>query len=688
MNAERPAAILVVDDRPEQRLSLTALLREVCDEVVEVASGRDALRRLLQREFAVILLDINMPGMDGFETASLIRQRKASEHTPIIFVTAYGDDRDAERGYSLGAVDFIVSPVNPEVLKAKVAVFLELYRKTDEANRHAEQLRRHAAQLRRLADAAAAIHAAGSLEELLKSVADTAASIIGAQQVAVAIDAGASDTPFARARCAVMRPERTALQRLTQYALADAPPRPIRMARAELDGRAFAGASDPDDDAPPLLGWLAAPLASRAGRPMGWIQLSEKLEGDFTAEDEMLLMQLARMSAIAAENTLFSEAQEANRVKDQFLATLSHELRTPLQAILSWSQMLREAGSFDDATLLRGLEVIERNARAQTRLIEDLLDVSRIISGKLVLKECALALPDVVREAVENAQPAASDKRIEISVERLDDANLRGDPDRLRQVMANLFSNAIKFTPAGGRVAVSLAVDGADAVVRVRDTGQGVAKEFLPHLFERFRQADGGTTRAHGGLGIGLAIVRHLVEMHGGSVHAESDGEGLGTTFVLRFPLTERAAQPVAVVVRAPVDSESPPDLAGYSVLLVEDDADTRECLALGLEQHGARVFAAATVGDALVAFDREPAHVLVSDLAMPGRDGFDLIRRVRERSAERGGRIPAAALSAHVRAEDRARAVLAGFDVHVAKPVDPTQLARTVWELASRAHG
>jgi signal transduction histidine kinase/DNA-binding NarL/FixJ family response regulator len=685
---DRTAAILVVDDRPEQRLSLAAVLREVCDEVIAVSSGREALRQLLKRDFAVVLLDINMPEMDGFETASLIRQRTSSEHTPIIFVTAYGDDRDATRGYSLGAVDFILSPVDPYVLKAKVSVFLELYRKTVEANRHAEELRRHASQLRRLADAAAAFHAARSLEELLKGVADTAASIVGAQQVAVSIDAAASEAAHGRSRCVVVRPERTALQRLTRYALADAPARSVRMTRAELDGRAFAGELDRADDAPPLRGWLAAPLANRGGRPMGWVQLSDKREGDFTAEDEMLLLQLARMAAIAAENTLFSEAQEANRVKDQFLATLSHELRTPLQAILSWSQMLRESGHDEQPTLVRGLEVIERNARAQTRLIEDLLDVSRIISGKLVLKECPLSLGDLLRDAVENAQPAARDRHIEIRADRIEDVQVRGDSDRLRQVMANLFSNAIKFTPEGGHVDLSLEVDGADAVVRMRDTGRGVAKEFLPHLFERFRQADGGTTRSHGGLGIGLAIVRQLVEMHRGIVHAESDGEGFGTTFVVRLPAGDVDMLEAPIIDRPAEEDDPPPDLSGLCVLLVEDDVDTRECLSLGLQQHGARVVAAATVGDALAAFDREPAHVLVSDLAMPGEDGFALIRSVRERTVDRGGRVPAAALSAHVRAEDRARAVLAGFDVHVAKPVAPAQLARAVRDLAWRSHG
>jgi len=680
MGGERSAAILVVDDRPEQRLSLATVLREVGDEVVEAASGRDALRHLLQRDFAVILLDINMPEMDGFETASLIRQRKSSEHTPIIFVTASGDDRHVERGYSLGAVDYIVSPVDPHVLRAKATVFLDLFRKTEEANRHAEQLRRHATQLRRLAEAAAAIHAAGGLEELLKCVADTAASIVGARQVAVAIDTGPSDAPLAHARCAVLRPERTALQRLAAHVLADAPPRPVRVARTDLDDFALReGLADPET--PPLRGWLAAPLASRGGRAMGWIQLSDKPEGDFTADDEVLLVQLSRMAAIAAENTLFSAAQQANRVKEQFLATLSHELRTPLQAILSWSQLLRERAD-DESTVLRGLDVIARNARTQTRLIDDLLDVSRIISGKLVLRESLLGLAELVRESIESAHPAAQERGIAIVPGPLAPAVVRGDPDRLRQVMANLFSNAIKFTPEGGRIDVSLTLEGAEAVIRMRDTGQGIPPDFLPHLFERFRQADGSTARAHAGLGIGLAIVRHLTEMHGGAVHAESEGEGRGTTVVLRLPLLETALRP-GVPGGSALDGTAPHDLTGLHVLLVEDDADTRECLRLVLEQHGARVVAVAAVDEALEAFDREPPHVLVSDLAMPGQDGFALIRQVRERPADRGGRVPAAALSAHARAEDRARAVLAGFDAHVPKPVEPAQLTLAVRELA-----
>ena len=681
------AAILVVDDRPEQRLSLAALLSELGEHVVEADSGRDALRWLLQREFAVILLDVNMPGMDGFETAALIRQRKSCEHTPIIFVTAYGDEAYAARSYSLGAVDYILAPVDPQALKSKVSVFLELFRKSAEARRHAESRERHAEQLRRLADAALAIHGARSLEELLKLVADAATSIIATQQVAVGLDAvtlATSLEPARRGRYLVARPERTPLVLLARHALADAPARPVRMTCAELEGHPEWSAMG--GDGPALRGWLAAPLSDRQGRPIGWIQLSDKQAGDFTAEDETLLVQLAQMAAIAAENTLFDEAQEANRIKDQFLGTLSHELRTPLQSILSWSRLLREMPP-EGETLLRGLDVIERNARLQTRLIDDLLDVSRILSGKLLLEQRLLRLGDLLETGVEDTQLAARDKGVRIEIEHVDEAQIAGDANRLRQVLGNLFSNALKFTPPGG--VVSLRVDAAaeHAEICMRDTGKGIPKEFQPHLFERFRQADSGTTRGKGGLGIGLAIARHLVELHGGTIRAQSDGDDRGASFFVRFPLAKEATGRTPEPAPTPADDAPPVRLDGVRILLVEDDADTRECLLLGLRQHGAEVVAAGSADEAAAALERGDFDILLSDLAMPDEDGFSLVRRLRARPPEQGGRIPAAALSAHVRAEERARALLAGFDLHVAKPIEPAELAGVVRALVAQRH-
>jgi signal transduction histidine kinase/DNA-binding response OmpR family regulator len=681
--AQRRPGVLIVDDRPEQRFSLSAVVQDLTDDVVTAASGADALRWLLKREFAVILLDVNMPDCDGFETAALIRQRRSSRTTPIIFVTSHGDEDRAARGYSLGAVDYIFAPVEPQVLRSKISVFLELYAKTEEVRHQAASLRGHAEQLRRLAAAATEIHRAASIDDLVKTVADTAASILGAGQVAVEIDperlADAPPAGRGHGRGGFWRPERTSLAALAKGALQNLEPRPMRFSRSELDEDPRWGPAEPSPEFLPLQGWLAAPLCRSDGRLLGWIQLSDKQGGEFTAEDEVVLVQLAQMAAISAENTQVAEVREANRLKDEFLATLSHELRTPLQSILTWSQLLREEGP-GDASVQRGLDVIERNARAQTRLIEDLLDVSRIISGKLALEKRALRLGEIVAAAVEDAAPAAREKQIEIAIEARSDPWLTGDPHRLRQVVGNLLSNAIKFTHERGFVTVGLESGDGEAEVAVRDTGRGIDQQFLPHLFERFRQEDSGTTRSHGGLGIGLAIARHLTELHGGSIRAESGGEGCGATFTLRFPVGLAAH-----VAREETPSASGTDLGGVRILLVEDEADTRDGLTLVLTKQGASVEAVGSVREALEALDRELPDVLLSDLALPGEDGFSLIRRIRTRSPEAGGRIPAAALSAYVRPEERARAILAGFDRHLPKPIEPAELAAALRELVAR---
>jgi signal transduction histidine kinase/DNA-binding response OmpR family regulator len=674
--------ILVVDDRPEQRLALSSVLDELEANVVGAASGRDALRLLLQREFAVILLDVNMPDMDGFETAALIREHPSCEHTPIIFITAFGDDAFALRGYSLGAVDYILTPIEPQVLKTKVAVFVDLFRKNEQMKRQAASLEAHAARLQRLASASVKIHAARAVDDLLEVVADSAVSLVGARQVAVSVAVPPS-APFSGAsspaagRHELRRPSASRLHALERSALARAETRPLRLTLAQAD--ALPEAEPDSGEVLPLRGWLAVPLPATDGRPRGWLQLSDKEDGEFSAEDELLLVQLAQMAAIAAENILFNEVREANRLKDQFLATLSHELRSPLQAILTWASMLREAGA-ESEPMARGLEVIERNARVQTRLIDDLLDVSRIIAGKLELERRRVSVHDTIRSAAEDARLVAQQKHVELAVEPSDhDALVQGDPNRLRQVMDNLISNGIKFTPSGGRVVVQTRrLDGV-VEIGVRDTGQGIAPGFLPHLFEPFRQASAGSTRSHGGLGIGLAIVRHLVELHGGSVRAESEGEGRGATFVLRFPLAE---PDVGGRGEAPESSVGEPQLHGVRVLVVDDEADARASIELTLKQYGAIVTSVATAAEAIEALEREPIDALLSDLAMPGEDGFSLIHKVRARP---GGRLPAAALSAYVRAEERAEAALAGFDLHLPKPIAPTALAAAVARLVRR---
>ena len=384
------------------------------------------------------------------------------------------------------------------------------------------------------------------------------------------------------------------------------------------------------------------------------------------------------------------ELLRANRIKDEFLATLSHELRTPLNAIVGWTRLLR-TGRLDEHTGERALETIDRNATLQAKLVEDLLDVSRIITGKLRLRIANVDPISVMEAAINSVRPAAEAKAIRIDADLDSSAGLiAADGDRLQQVMWNLLSNAIKFTPAGGHVRVMLRHGAGGLTVRVEDDGAGIDAAFLPYVFDRFRQADSSTTRNHGGLGLGLAIVRHLVELHGGTVHAESHGEGLGATFALTLPWSARGERARTTAPAVPVAAPraelpaAPELLGGLRLLIVDDEPDARELLAAAFTQMGARVHVVASADDALQAIDRDRPHVLISDIGMPGKDGYSLAQRLR--AAEAGGqqRLPAVALTAYATAEDVKRALAAGYDLHVAKPVDALTLAHTLVELSA----
>ena len=436
---------------------------------------------------------------------------------------------------------------------------------------------------------------------------------------------------------------------------------------------------------------MVVPLAAH-GRAFGAITFVTAESGRrYDASDLAFAEDLARRASLAVENArLYGQAQEANRLKDEFLATLSHELRTPLTAILGWATMLR-AGSLDAEAGRRAVESIERNARAQRQIVEDVLDVSRIITGKLRLEMRPVEIRELVQDSVETVRPAAEAKGVYLSTLLAPDAGqVTADPDRLQQVLWNLLSNAVKFTQAGGRVEVELRREGGRVAVRVADTGQGIEPEFLPHVFERFRQADMGTTRHHGGLGLGLAIVRHLAELHGGEVTAESAGKGLGSTFTLRLPLksaplAERAPARDGAKAVASGGSTQSASLAGTRVLLVEDEEDARAMLKELLEGSGARVHAVGTASEAWESLEASGCDVLVSDIGMPGEDGYALIGRVRGLDARHGSATPAVALTAYAREEDRARSLAAGFDAHVAKPVEPAELLEVVAALARR---
>jgi signal transduction histidine kinase/ActR/RegA family two-component response regulator len=408
------------------------------------------------------------------------------------------------------------------------------------------------------------------------------------------------------------------------------------------------------------------------------------------AAEQLAQEERARLleEAVAAR----AEAEAVNRAKDVFLATLSHELRTPLTAILGWVRILHDQNNVDAEMSQHGLDVIERNAEAQHQLIRDLLDVSRIISGKLQLDVRQIRLAPVVEAALDSVRQAAEAKSIRLGAEYGDGADLvTGDPDRLQQVIWNLLSNAIKFTPKGGSVGVRVGRHGSDVRVSVSDTGQGISPEFLPHVFERFRQQDGSTTREHGGLGLGLAIVRHLVEQHGGRVSAESDGERRGATFSFDLPIA--AVKTPAGEAEGRPDSQRPPAgaasaLGGVRVLVVDDNADARELLALVLGRAGAEVERAASAEAALEMLQQAEVDVLVSDIGMPTEDGYALIGRVRSLTDGRARRPPAVALTAYASEEDRRRALAAGFDAHVAKPVEPAELVSVIAGLVASPRG
>ena len=470
---------------------------------------------------------------------------------------------------------------------------------------------------------------------------------------------------------------------------------------------------------PAVRSYMAVPVTARSGELLGTMFFGHPEPGVFSERSERIVRGIAAQAAIAVDNTRLydatrraaeerkvllenerearAEAERSSQMKDEFLATLSHELRTPLSAILGWSQVLRR-GSRDGADLQRGLQTIERNARAQAQLIEDLLDMSRITSGKVLLDMQVVSPISFIDAAIETVRPAADAKHIAIEKRYEASAALvAGDTGRLQQVIWNLLSNAIKFTPRDGTVAVELAEreseGGKVVAITVRDNGVGIRAEFITHVFERFRQEDASMTRRHGGLGLGLSIVKHLVEQHGGTVRAESAGEGLGASFTIELPRAEapaagsRGGRGMPALAPAPEPPESTVrDLAGLTVLVVDDARDNRELIARILTDCHARVRVAASAREAFEALRAERPDVLVSDLGMPEVDGFELIGWVRALPREAGGQLPAIALTAFGRPEDRLKALEAGFSTHISKPVEPAELIAAVASVAAPA--
>jgi PAS domain S-box-containing protein len=574
-------------------------------------------------------------------------------------------------------------------------------------------------QLQGLTTAALAItNSALSVEQVLQVITHQAASIIGAHQSVTSLTINQN---WAQAINAVYLSDKYAqwqdYDEKTDgsgiYACVCHLNRPIRMTQAELEAHPhWQGFGKAADKHPPMRGWLAAPLVGRDGHDMGLIQLSDKYEGEFTAADESILVQLAQMASVAVENARLyeaerqarsaaeasrEEAEAANRIKDEFLAVLSHELRSPLNPILGWSRLL-QGGKLDATKTAHALETIERNAKLQTQLIDDLLDVSRILQGKLNLNIAPINLVSTIESAIETVRLAAEAKSIQIHT-KLDPGTgqVLGDSARLQQIVWNLLSNAVKFTPAGGRVEVQLervighsaSVMGDElgqspilhyAQITVSDTGKGIHPDFLPHVFEYFRQADATTTRTFGGLGLGLAIVRHLVELHGGTVQADSP-EGLGAIFTVRLPLMGRGRDGKTES-WGETHSLSPSPLhplSGLQILVVDDDPDSREFVVFLLEQAGASILSTTSASQALTLLTQSRPDILLSDIGMPEMDGYMLMQQVRALPPEQGGQIPAIALTAYAGEFNEKQALAAGFQQHVSKPVEPEGLVKAI---------
>lgn len=1005
--------ILLVDDTPENLTALEAVLEDLGQEqmLVKAYSGAEALRRILMEDFAVILLDVRMPGMDGLEVATLVRQRERSRNTPIIFVTAYKDDEKLIRGYDLGAVDYLVKPIEPDVLKSKVGAFIELARKTQALKSHAELLesknreleaamaqRREAEEEvrvlnQRLEGRLAELRVVNrELEELYRKVKELdetktrffanvshdmrtpLALMLGPAEKLLEseltedqrrsietlerhtrsllnhvndlldiskLDAGKMGLNYANVdlmqivQLTAANFESLAKEREISFAVdtpEDVPAQtdPEKLGRVLLNllsnafrhapdggkvecqlrseaGRALITVADNGPGIPAdfreavferfrqgapggqrtgsaglglsivkefvtLLGGsvsvaevpegeggalftidlpLTAPAGAQIGsaapesgdsgaiaqalaelrssregdaeadRKRGAIEaaatarekpmllviednpamsrfITAAVAGDFQVEnasdgkeglekalvirpdliltdvmlptmrgdelvrqvrarpeleaiplvvltglaDEALRTRLLREGAqdyltkpfsvaelrqrvrnlvamkrarellqnelasrsqnlekLAAEVALrkreaeaaHAEANAANRAKDHFLATVSHELRTPLTAVLGWVRLL-QTGSVDESAMARALETIERNAKIQAQLIDEILDVSRIITGKLRLDSHPIDLRRVIEAAIDAIRPAAEAQGVRLEAELgARAAPAAGDAARLQQVVWNLLSNAVKFTPKGGHVAIRLARGDSRAEITVSDTGRGISPDFLPHIFERFSQADDVSSKpSQGGLGLGLAIVKHLVELHGGEVQARSHGEGQGATFTIVLPLLADVPEAAAdgnsqVRSQAPAPLEEKRLLDGLHVLVVDDEADTREILSRVLEHRGAHVTAVSSAAEGIGVLAQEVPDVILSDIQMPHEDGYTLIRRVREMEGERGWLIPAAAVTAHASAEDRMQALSAGFQMHVPKPVEPAELVAVVANLAGR---
>lgn len=651
--------ILVVDDLQEKHVVFRTILDELGQNVVSARSGKEALRYILEMEFAVILLDVNMPDIDGLETASLIRQYKKSAQTPIVFITAYVDELQAKRGYALGAVDYIPSPVVPEVLRSKVRVFVELFRMNRQLQLRAAEREALARSEAARAAAEDAIHRADYLSEasqLLSRSLDTDQTIRALLDIAVPMLGRSAmltlqngDGSFSR-----FSSEHESAQALLPQSLERALDQGLESRRLQQWAEG---------------GEAAAILPMQwGGAPRGALVLRGS-DGQFDASRIALARELVGRACIAMENArLYAAVQEADRRKNEFLAMLAHELRNPLAPIRNAVHIMQGV-DVAPSKMAWARDIISRQADHMSRLIDDLLDVSRIVQGKVVVKRETLPLATLVERSVESSAPRVAARNQQLHVELpVEPVVLDGDSMRLAQVLSNLINNAAKFSGPGTPITIAAAYAHGEVALRVRDEGAGIAPEFLPHIFDLFAQADQSLDRSQGGLGIGLTLVKHLVELHGGRVEARSEGAGRGTEMVVFLPA--RVAVPEAIPV-APVGAAKPVARAGQPqrVLVVDDLAASAETLMTLLEMEGFEVKIAHEGIAALEIAQEFRPDVVLLDIGLPGMNGFEVANRLRSSASSRNALL--IALTGYGEAESRNRSAQAGFDFHMVKPAD-----------------
>ncbi len=704
--------ILVVDDLPDKLLVYRTILEELGVNIITAGSGPEALRLVLQHEFAVILLDVNMPDMDGFETAALIHSRKRSAHTPIIFVTAYMDEFHTAQGYAQGAVDYILTPVVPEILRTKVKVFVDLFRMTQQVRMQAEErialAEEHARRLaaeeagRRsafLSEVSAALMGSMELDSRVGDLVRLPLPLLADVGIARLVDHAGDEVQThwawfdSRRGTAVDQPvDRARFNPLLLAALKRAlasgqteilPPQELSIAAALEAALPFPSAGPGGSGPPYTLRHIGVfPMVAR-GKIVGVVLLARGGERPpFDRDDCRLAEELALRGAIAIDNIgLYRSIREADRRKDEFLAMLAHELRNPLAPISNAVEIMRLRGP-EHSELHWARDVIARQVQHLVRLVDDLLDVSRITRGKIRLKLEPIDLAAAVSNAVETSRPLIEGRRHRFVVDMpAESIWVKADPARLAQVLANLLNNAAKYTEEEGSIRLSVARDGGQAVVRVRDSGVGIPPEMLAGIFDLFTQVDRSLDRAQGGLGIGLTLVQRLVQMHGGSVEAQSDGLGRGSEFVVRIPMLT-AFQPPRPATSPPAERAS---AAGHlRILVVDDNADAAVSLSMLLRLDGHEVHMIHSGPAALDAVRKLRPDVVMLDIGLPEMDGYEVARRLR---AEQGGAdLSLVAVTGYGQDEDQRRCRTAGFDHHLVKPVDPQALSRLLTSMPATA--